>query len=151
MIIIIWIGCLQYCLVEPDSSKGCSFRMPTLDEIEQHRVVVTTLGTTNYLLQAGVRQGIPTTYNSIFQFFFHIIKCFSLFFLNFSKCRFLQPYPDRRSGPVHRVRRAAAAVVGRPPDQDRPGRRPHAVELGSLLAGRPRTTVPGINGFFFKC
>ncbi len=44
--------------MEKDPTKGCSFRIPTLEEIEQHRIIITTLSTTNYLLQAGVKKGI---------------------------------------------------------------------------------------------
>lgn len=47
----------QYSLRETDPTKGCSFRLPKLNEIEQHRIVVTTLGTTSYLLRAGVKKG----------------------------------------------------------------------------------------------
>lgn len=49
---------LQYSLRETDPTKACSFRLPKLSEIEQHRIVVTTLGTTSYLLRAGVKKGL---------------------------------------------------------------------------------------------
>ena len=51
------IACFQYCLVESDATKSASFRIPTLDDINKHRIIVTTLGTTSYLLQAGVEKG----------------------------------------------------------------------------------------------
>ena len=47
----------QYSLLEQDPTKGCSFRIPKIEEIEQHRVIVTTLATTSYLLQCGVNKG----------------------------------------------------------------------------------------------
>lgn len=55
---LIYLFFPQYSLLEKDPTKGCSFRIPTLEEIEQHRIIITTLSTTNYLLQAGVKKGI---------------------------------------------------------------------------------------------
>ena len=43
--------------------KGCSFRIPNIKEIEQHRIIVTTLATTSYLLQCGVKKGMLTYLN----------------------------------------------------------------------------------------
>ncbi|XP_046642833.1 probable helicase with zinc finger domain [Daphnia pulicaria] len=51
---------IEYSLRETDPTKACSFRLPKLSEIEQHRIVVTTLGTTSYLLRAGVKKGYFT-------------------------------------------------------------------------------------------
>ena len=58
------ISMLQYCLLESDPSKGSSFRLPTLEEIQNHRVVVATLGTASYLLQAGVSKGKSSSSSS---------------------------------------------------------------------------------------
>lgn len=63
--ILITLYFQQYSLRETDPSKACSFRLPKLSEIEQHRIIVTTLGTTSYLLRAGVRKGKAIELNSI--------------------------------------------------------------------------------------
>ncbi|KAK8786148.1 hypothetical protein V5799_007486 [Amblyomma americanum] len=51
---------LQYCLEVPRdqlSEQGPWFRQPTAEEIEGHRVVVTTLSSSQMLLASGVKRG----------------------------------------------------------------------------------------------
>lgn len=54
---------LQYCLEVPReqlSEQGPWFRQPTAEEIEGHRVVVTTLSSSQMILASGVKQGAFT-------------------------------------------------------------------------------------------
>lgn len=82
---------LQYSLLEKDASKGCSFRIPTLEEVEQHRIIVTTLSTTSYLLQAGVKKGGVISHSIALLFSFTLTWYhFYLFY------RVFYAHPDRR-------------------------------------------------------
>lgn len=49
----------QYCLVSAGSDR--SFNMPTIEDVKKHRVIVTTLSTSRYLVQLGLEKGNFTT------------------------------------------------------------------------------------------
>lgn len=55
---------LQYCLEAPreqqSSKQGPWFRQPTVEDLEAHRVVVTTLSSSKMLLDTGVKRGFFT-------------------------------------------------------------------------------------------
>lgn len=54
---------LQYCLEVPHdqrSKQGPWFRQPTVEDIEAHRVVVTTLSSSKMLLDTGIKRGFFT-------------------------------------------------------------------------------------------
>lgn len=48
----------QYCLVSSGSDR--SFNMPTIEDVKKHRVIVTTLSTSRYLVQLGLEKGFFT-------------------------------------------------------------------------------------------
>lgn len=47
---------LQYCLLEMSASQG-SFRMPSREEVDKHRIIITTLKTARYLCDLDLPQG----------------------------------------------------------------------------------------------
>lgn len=46
----------QYCLVSTAGSDR-NFNMPTVEDVKKHRVIVTTLSTSRYLVQLGLEKG----------------------------------------------------------------------------------------------
>lgn len=47
---------LQYCLLEKSTSQG-NFRMPSREEVDKHRIIITTLKTARYLCDLDLPQG----------------------------------------------------------------------------------------------
>lgn len=47
---------LQYCLLEMSASQG-NFRMPSREEVDKHRIIITTLKTARYLCDLDLPQG----------------------------------------------------------------------------------------------
>lgn len=47
---------LQYCLLEMSASQG-NFRMPTHEDVEKHRIIITTLSTARYLCDLELPTG----------------------------------------------------------------------------------------------
>lgn len=47
---------LQYCLREM-SVSDFNFRMPTMEDVEKHRIIITTLSTARYLCDLDLPQG----------------------------------------------------------------------------------------------
>ncbi|XP_062616187.1 probable helicase with zinc finger domain isoform X1 [Saccostrea cucullata] len=47
---------LQYCLLEMSASQG-NFRMPSREEVDRHRIIITTLKTARYLCDLDLPQG----------------------------------------------------------------------------------------------
>jgi len=51
---------LKYCQLNVDPQVPGSFRVPTLDEMMQYRLIVTTLSTSRQLFDVGVDKGLST-------------------------------------------------------------------------------------------
>lgn len=47
----------QYCLVSTAGSDR-TFNMPSVEDVKKHKVIVTTLSTSRYLVQLGLEKGI---------------------------------------------------------------------------------------------
>lgn len=74
---------LQYCLTEMNGGMR-TFKVPTLDDVLKHRVVVVTLSISMYLSTIGLRKGKTTIYYKMKLFFVFSYTFLYIDILNFS-------------------------------------------------------------------